>query len=141
MSEPGNAHMADDGDLLEELGVALSEARNGSTETLESMRAMACNDVSRLSATLKELGFKRVGHRARLTTLLAAQAKEDKKTQRDHQTTQHNERTKWERVLEIRAEAFAEDVEAPPHLSTWEEKDVRRYFETGGLEREPITGL
>ena len=39
-----------------------------------------------------------------------------------------------ERVLEIQAEEFAEDLEVGAHMAEWSERRLRAYFEAGGVE-------
>ena len=39
------------------------------------------------------------------------------------------------RVLDIRAECFADDVEVRGEMRGWSDEQLRVYFESGGLER------
>jgi len=39
-----------------------------------------------------------------------------------------------ERVLEMQAEAYAEDVEVGAHMAQWSAARLERYFESGGAE-------
>ena len=40
-----------------------------------------------------------------------------------------------ERILEMRSDAFAEDVAVEDEMQNWSEEQIAAYFESGGTER------
>ena len=46
-----------------------------------------------------------------------------------------------ERVVRIRAECFAEDIEATEQMCCWTDEELTTYYESGGLTRPVLAAV